>query len=361
MGTDVAAQLRVIRKGQRTTFRAAGEILGHDSVHAEQAAGWIPDRSLLLSRKWSPATMAALNVAAQAIADAAWSAADRKHAGLVVGTSRGGAAGWLSPWPQRRPFRQMAASNSIHSEPASAISIEFGITGPNHVIASGCAAGLDAAGIAMMMLRAGIIKRALVVAVDLPLVPQLMDGYRSSGILSQMKRLDPYAKSTDGLIPAEAAAALTLELESDGHPSLLHYSSNADATDPLGMPADGGRTPELFEKCSFDPVAICPHATGTPTQAIADPRLFERSFLNKKPSLHLLKPYVGHAIGASGLIESVILAAFMRHGLLPPNDPELSHPGNFVLPTSPMPVTGPVVKISHGMGGHNSILAITPP
>ena len=76
-----------------------------------------------------------------------------RDAALVVGTSRGNAAGWLGPWPGRRPFKLMAASNTIHSEPASAISIEFGITGPNHVLASGCAAGLDAIGIAMMLVQ----------------------------------------------------------------------------------------------------------------------------------------------------------------------------------------------------------------
>jgi len=95
--------------------------------------------------------MAALHVARQAIADAGWTADDLRDAALVVGTSRGNAAGWLGPWPGRRPFKLMAASNTIHSEPASAISIEFQITGPNHVLASGCSAGLDAIGIAMMI------------------------------------------------------------------------------------------------------------------------------------------------------------------------------------------------------------------
>ena len=81
--------------------------------------------------------MAALHVSRQAIAEAGWSAADLKDAALVVGTSRGNAAGWLAPWPGRRPFKLMAASNTIHSEPATAITIEFGIHGPNHVLASG--------------------------------------------------------------------------------------------------------------------------------------------------------------------------------------------------------------------------------
>ena len=104
--------------------------------------------------------MAALHVAREAIADAGWSASDLKDAALVLGTSRGNAAGWLGPWPGRRPFKLMAASNTIHSEPATAISIEFQITGPNHVLASGCAAGLDAIGVAMMIRSAPLAARS---------------------------------------------------------------------------------------------------------------------------------------------------------------------------------------------------------
>jgi 3-oxoacyl-[acyl-carrier-protein] synthase II len=147
-------------------FRRLGELLGAVSPHAARPAAWIENSALLTHRKWSPATMAALHVARQAINDAGWTPDDLNDAALVVGTSRGNAAGWLGPWPGRRPFRLMAASNTIHSEPASAISIEFGITGPNHVLASGCAAGLDAIGIAMMLVKCGAAPRALAVAVD---------------------------------------------------------------------------------------------------------------------------------------------------------------------------------------------------
>ena len=129
--------------------------------------------------------MAALHVAREAITEAGWGSDELMDAALVVGTSRGNAAGWLGPWPGRRPFRLMAASNTIHSEPATAISIEFGITGPNHVLASGCSAGLDAVGVAMMMVRGGIAPRALAVAVDLPLVPMLLDNYARSGLLAE--------------------------------------------------------------------------------------------------------------------------------------------------------------------------------
>ncbi|RYD37336.1 MAG: hypothetical protein EOP85_17670, partial [Verrucomicrobiaceae bacterium] len=79
-------------------FGKLDQLLGMDSPHAKRTAAWISDRKLLLNRKWSPATMAALQVARQAVAEAGWTAADLHDAALVVGTSRGNAAGWLGPW-----------------------------------------------------------------------------------------------------------------------------------------------------------------------------------------------------------------------------------------------------------------------
>ena len=308
--------------------------------------------------------MAALHVARQAIAAAGWSDDDLRDAALVVGTSRGNAAGWLGPWPGRRPFRLMAASNTIHSEPASAITIEFGITGPNQVLASGCAAGLDAIGIAMMLVRSGMASRALAVAVDLPLVPILLDNYGASGLLARELDSDPYHPGSSGFIPAEGAAAMAIEWRDGPFPRLLHYGCNADACDPVGIPADGGRTPALLEtaiKLHGSPAAVCPHATGTAVQAIAEPAALRHALPDPRPTLHLLKPFTGHTIGASGLLESVILAQFMQQRKLPPNLAGRSTPAGFHLPDEVLAVSGPIYKLSHGMGGHNALLVLTPP
>jgi 3-oxoacyl-[acyl-carrier-protein] synthase II len=355
LGADVAAHHRALLEA-RVPFRCLGGLLGNESPHAARPAAWIEDRAMLTHRKWSPVTMAALHVARQAVADARWSGDDLRDAALVVGTSRGNAAGWLGPWPGRRPFKLMAASNTIHSEPASAITIELGITGPNHVLASGCAAGLDAIGVAMMLVKCGAAPRALAVAVDLPLVPMLLDSYASSGILACDASPDPYRPGTSGFIPAEGAAAMAIGTSEANHAQLLHYGCNSDACDPVGIPKDGGRTPELFNPPGLNPAAICPHATGTAVQAAADPAALARVFPHGGPTLHLLKPFLGHTIGASGLLESVVLASFLRQGMLPPNRAGLHAPQGFTVPEQSLEATGPVAKLSHGMGGHNALL-----
>ncbi len=362
LGGNVAAHHSAVLAG-KVPFKRLEEWLGKETPHSHRPAAWIADREMLISRKWSPTTMAALHVASEATAEAGWGAAELRDAALVLGTSRGNAAGWLGPWPGRRPFKLMAASNTIHSEPCTAISIRLGITGPNHVLASGCAAGLDALGIAMMLVRSGAAPRALAVAVDLPLVPLLLDNYAASGLLANTPNLDPYHPLTCGFIPAEGAAAMAISPEPGNSPKLLHYASNSDACDPVSIPADGGRTPELLERAISllgHPSAICPHATGTAVQAVADPAAFTRAFTDEKPTLHLLKPYTGHTIGASGLLESVILARFLRDRKLPPNLHGLHAPAGFLLPHESLDARGPVFKLSHGMGGHNALLVISP-
>lgn len=308
--------------------------------------------------------MAALHVVREAVGEAGWGSSELADAALVVGTSRGNAAGWLGPWPGRRPFKLMSASNTIHSEPASAISIEFGITGPNHVVASGCAAGLDAAGVAMMMLKCGLARRAVVVAVDLPLVPLLLDNYAASGLLSSKFVLDPYLPEGGGFSPGEGAAAMLLDADRGSPVQVSYYTTNSDANDPVGIPADGGRTPELIRnaiRVIDDISAVCPHATGTAVQARAEPEMLARGFSSGNiPPVHLLKPYLGHTIGASGLLESVVLARFLKDRVLPPNQDHAHSPSGMLLPKKLEAAKGSVAKLSHGMGGHNSLLIISP-
>ena len=344
-------------------FRPLAELLGKHSPHAPLCAAWIDDRRALTHRMWSPASMAAVHVAREAVEDAGWTRDDLRDTALILGTSRGNAAGWLAPWPGRRPFRTMAVSNTIHNEPASAVSIQLGIHGPGHVQASGCSAGLDAIGVALMMLATGKATRALVVAVDLPLVPALLDGYAASGLLSKRAHLDPYGPDCDGFIPGEAAAAIAIEADATTAPiHLLDHTGNNDARNPLAIPPDGGHTPALISHATSQhglPAVIIPHATGTAAQARAENAILSRAFANEKPSICLLKPRLGHTLGASGLIETAILACFLREGRLPPAMPGLTPPPGIDIAGRHAPASGSIIwKLAHSLGGQNSLLSI---
>ncbi len=350
----------------RTGFRPLAELLGEGSPHAGLAAAWIERRDLLCSRKWSPASMAALHVAREAVAEADWNADELRDAVVFLGTSRGTAAGWIDPWPERRAFPLMAASNSLHSEPAAAVSIELGIRGPWQVQSSGCAAGIDALGMAALWLSAGLAQRALVVAVDLPLSPALLDSYAATGILSKNNRNDPYSAETSGILPAEAAAAIALEAGSkDSSPRMAGYLANADAADAIGMPPGAPGLLELLGKARAKfgtPAALCPHASGTAAHALLEPAAI-RAALGEGTLLSPLKPWTGHGIGGGGLLETVLLAAFVREHQLPPLLPGLSCPGclSMTPPSGRLPASATLFKIASALGGKNSLIALQAP
>jgi 3-oxoacyl-[acyl-carrier-protein] synthase II len=347
-----------------TSFRPLARLLGNDSPHRELPASWIGPRGLLHSRKWSPATMAALHVARQAVEEAGWSASDLENAALFLGTSRGTAAGWIDPWPERRAFPLMAASNSLHSEPAAAVSIELGIRGPWQVQASGCAAGLDALGMAALWLSAGLAERALVVAVDLPLSPCLLDSYAATGILSKNGINDPYSPRTTGILPAEAAAAAALErAPGPGAPRLSGYLANADAADAIGMPAGAPGVIRLLKQAlgKFGrPAALCPHASGTAAHAILEPAAILAA-LGDGTVLCPLKPHTGHGIGGGGLLETILLAAFLRQSRLPPPLPGLTCPAGLTMTPPVLSPGATVFKLASALGGKNSLIALQAP
>lgn len=321
----------------------------------ELLAGWIPDRSLLLGRRYGVATNAALHVARRAVAQAGWSAEELSDAWIFAGTSRGNAAESFGHTSFRRPVPRFSASNSLPSEIPSALSIELNIRGPWQLLSNACAAGLDALGMAHLAVVSGAAPRALVVAVELPLIPELLTSFQQSGLLSRNNLNAPYHSETNGLQPAEAVAALTLE--PPGRPAkaaLLGYWASSDAYHALAVPADGrglraAWKQALSELPDLPWGGICPHATGTAEQGRAEQRVLQ-DFLtgaHAQTPLALLKPFTGHSLGASGLLEIAILSEFLQQGEFP-GATGLTRVARDQL----------IFKMASGMGGHNAIVAL---
>lgn len=364
-GLDVPSHVDGVRKGL-SVLRPLRELWGDGEAWAEVRSGWITDRGALCSRRNGPASQLALLLAQQAVEDAGWGADELKNAALIVGSSRGNASGWLSPWPGRRGMKILAVPNSLHSELASCTSIALGMRGPYHVLASGCAAGLDAVGMAGMLMRQGVVKRALAIGLDLPLCRELLGTYWASGMLSCNGRNDPYGPLADGMCISEGGAAIALEMSDDPGIHLLDYRVNSDAFSPLGMPADGESMAQLLKAVlplndGMASVSLCLHASGTGGNAACERAALERVFgRDGIPDLRMMKPWTGHAIGGSGILELGLMLAFVREGVLPPNPGWVSTPfGLGVLPGE-TPLTGShlLVKSASSMGGHNVALSL---
>ena len=375
-------------------------LLGDNSQYHTLGGAWIKNRGLLNSRKWAPGSALSVHVAKQAVEDAGLNDIDLKETAVLVGSSRGNVAGWTIPGVERRAFDLLAASNSMHGELASAVSIELGTRGPWQVISSGCAASLDAMGMASMMIKQGVIKRAIVLGVELPLIGEILNTYAKTGVLATSEVNDPYSKNTSGFFPGEAGAAIVLEsvsgvcerhlraeaisededvtaclwrdeeLVAKSLVRMTGYWCNSDAESPIGMPVDGAGLRDCVKSAVEDltsepPIlGICPHASGTLLHGKAELAALRDALPNKSTiSLHPLKPYTGHTVGASGVLDTVILAHYLRNKKLPPNLPGLTVPSKpFDLNANQLSYGGAtVLKIAVGMGGHNSIVAMRPP
>lgn len=372
IGLGIEECLEALRTGKGGLQPLGGRLPGGGmEPFAALPVGLLASRESLKGRRYGAASNAAVTVAKAAIRRADWTGTQTREAWLFAASSRGNVGEILGRNAWRRPVRKFSAGNTMHSEIAAAVSIELGIHGPWQVGANGCSSGLDALGMAWMAVSAGLAPRALVVAVDLPLVPELLRDFRDTGLLSTNGVNDPFAlggAGTTGFLPGEAAVAITLERGGTAgrHCRVEHYAANSDAYDALMIPLDGGGIPECVGTVLkagevAKVVALCPHATGTVNNAQTEPAAIQRALGSLDIPLLPLKPHTGHTLGASGLLDVALLSACMREGWLPATMPGLTPPVcGLRLATEPLAVKAGdrVLKLASGMGGHNAAVSL---
>jgi 3-oxoacyl-(acyl-carrier-protein) synthase len=331
--------------------------------------GSIAERGFLKGRRYGAASNLAVHVARRAAESAGWTGAALAEAWIFAASSRGNAGELLGANAWRRPMRRLRASNSIHSEIAAAVSIELGVQGPWQLLSNGCASGLDALGLAAMAVGSGQAPRALVVASELPLVPELLRDFAAAGLLARDGLNDPFSEATTGFLPGEAGVAVTLEAQpglARALCSVERYGANSDAYDSLATPADGRALGRLLQSAAGGkaPALICTHTTGTRVHAVSELNGIREAFAaHGGIPLLPLKPLTGHTLGASGLLDVALLAGALRAGGIPRAAGHLSAPPGFNLATRAWtPEAGSrILKVASGMGGHNAAVLLGRP
>ncbi|MHB8778279.1 MAG: beta-ketoacyl-ACP synthase II [Anaerolineales bacterium] len=266
---------------------------------------------------------------------------------------------------------------------AGMAAIEFGIKGPCFSVASACASGSDGIGMALMMLRTGMIDAALAGASEATITSTGVAAFDRVGAMSRRNddysmTPQPFDKNRDGLVMGEGAAMLVLERESDAKArganilaELAGYGATADAyhiTAPHEHGA-GGTAAMLMALSSAKANAedlgyINAHGTGTLLNDQAETRAVKAAFgdLAYKLPISSTKSMTGHMMGATGALEAIFCVQVIREGILPPTihyetpDPECD--------LDYVPNHAREVKISlaisnaFGFGGHNAVLAV---
>lgn len=288
----------------------------------------------------------ALVCAQKALEDAGLPAEDaaRVGAGAYIGSALGGVAfaeeqheAYVTRGPQQ--VNPMLALSVFGGAAASNVAIELGLTGPSIANGNSCAAGLIAIGEAARLIQDGRVPVMLAGGAEAPLAPLTFGAFAMIRVLSTRNddpetASRPFDEGRDGFVIAEGGTVLTLEsfehAEARGahiYAELIGYGTTMDAhhmtaPHPEGISAAKAMSDAMCG-AGIHPEAIDyvnAHGSSTvlndPTEckairiALGDQHA-ERIPISATKGLH------GHALGATGAMETAICAMALERGHLP--------------------------------------------
>lgn len=208
---------------------------------------------------------------------------------------------------------------------ASANEISRFFKNPNTpvVVSQACISGVSAVLVAKMYLEAGKYKQVIVAGGDV-LSKFVVSGFQSFKALSP-KPCKPFDAKRDGLSLGEGAATLILGIEEEsrltaGKIAVLAGATSNDANHISGPSRTGEglyqaiiRTIKGFD--ASDLAFINAHGTATPYNDEMEAIAISRAGLEAIP-VNSLKGYIGHTLGAAGVIETVACAHSLSTGKL---------------------------------------------
>ncbi len=263
------------------------------------------------------------------------------------------------------------------------IAIELGVTGPNSTNAMSCASGTIAIGEAFRLIRDGYADVMVSGGAEAPLAPLCFGAF--SIIRAMSTRNDdpgsasrPFDKDRDGFVMGEGAAVLVLE-EYDRavargakiYAEIAGFGVTNDAYHMTAPRPDGSQAARSMRIALRD-ANITPgevgyinaHGSSTPLNDPTETKALKDVFGEDayKMPVSGTKGYYGHALGASGAIETAISALAISREWLPPTVnlavADAACDLNF------LPGTGQDARVEHvltnsfGFGGINAALVL---
>ncbi len=184
------------------------------------------------------------------------------------------------------------------------------------IICNACISGVLALIYAQRLLSDNTFKHAIVVGADV-LSDFVISGFNSFKSLSP-GICKPFNANRDGLNIGEGAATIILSNEIDGEYSIVSGSSANDANHISGPSRTGEglyqsiiHTIKDSDKFDF----ISAHGTATPYNDDMESIALTRAGLSSVP-VNSYKAYIGHTLGAAGIVETVFSLMSMKNSLL---------------------------------------------
>ena len=266
---------------------------------------------------------------------------------------------------------------------ASLVSIDYGLRGPSFSIASACASGADAIGMAWQLLRIGLIDIAIAGASDATILAPGVATFDRLGALSRRTENftstpQPFDLHRDGLVMGEGAAVLVLERESHARQrraeilaELAGHASTSDAfhiTAPAEDGAGGAQAIRLAlasAEANPDEVGyINAHGTGTELNDLSETYAIKAAFgdLAYRIPVSSTKSMTGHMMGATGALEAIFCVQAIRDSCLPPTinyqTPDPRCDLDYIPNQCREQKISLAISNAFGFGGHNAVLVI---
>lgn len=195
------------------------------------------------------------------------------------------------------------------------------------IIQTACTSSANAICHASDFIKNNKIKRALIIGFEF-FNYTTYRGFKSLMLLSKSGEYKPFDINSDGLILGEACSAVILESEKkeENDFEILSSSNSFDSYSVTSSNPNGEVTLSCMEEAlnkanlSIDKLTcLKAHATGSEnsnlSEVVAIDKLFKK--YNQKTDVVILKPYIGHTLGACGTNEVVLLCESIKNSFLP--------------------------------------------
>ena len=260
----------------------------------------------------------------------------------------------------------------------AAISMRYGLQGPNETICTACAAGTHAIGYAARLIAWGRCDAVATGGSECAATLTSLAGFGNMTALSSTGTSMPFDRKRDGFVMGEGAAVFVLERwdlavarGANILGEILGAASNADAHH-ITAPAPGGTGAIKCMSLALEDAGLSPadikqvnaHGTSTPLNDAAEAAAVTAVFGANAVPMMSGKGVTGHALGAAGALEAAQVMLSIEKKLIPPTagtteiDPEMTID---LVTGSARPWTpGPVISNNFGFGGHNGSVIIAP-
>jgi len=322
--------------------------------------------------------------AAMALEDAGELTSDPARCGVIYATGVGGLQTFeeqvlVHDRKGERRVSPFMVPMIMPNAPGAAISMRFGLQGPNETITTACAASTHAIGYATRLIQMGYADVVVSGGTESVMSPVGMAGFQNMTALSSSGHSMPFDKDRDGFMMTEGSATLILEEMGSAkargahiYGEVLGSGSTADAHH-ITAPAPGGdgalRCMQLAIEDSglstSEIASVNAHGTSTPLNDAAEAEALSKLFGEDGPPVTSTKGVTGHALGAAGAIEATAVLLSFLHKQIPPtagfvnSDPEMAN-FNLVSGSALKWEPGPSMSNSFGFGGHNGSIVLAP-